>query len=97
MTSPKEKPDEYRAVVQQVIREGKHGPYAVATSDQIEGSITFSLDSNVWKEDEHPRNGYEVILNDVRKKRAGWRAHSARFVRLTDEQPQADSAMSKEK
>ena len=96
MTNPKERPDEYRAVVQQVIQ-GKHGPYAVATSDQIEGSITFSLDPDVWKENEHPRNGYEVVLGDVRNKRAGWRAHSARFVRPTDEQPQADSAMSKEK
>ena len=97
MTNPKERPDEYRAVVQQVIKDGKHGPYAVATSDQIPGSITFSLDSEVWKEKEYPRSGYVVILSDVRNKRAGWRAHSARFVRPTDEQPQADSAMSKEK
>ena len=95
MTSPKEKPDEYRAVVRQII-EGKHGSYAVATSPQITESITFSLDPGVWQEKEYPQNGYEVILSDVRKKRAGWRAHSARFVRLTDEQTQADSAMSKE-
>lgn len=95
MTSPMEKPDEYRAVVQQII-EGKHGLYAVATSNQITESITFSLDSNVWQEKEYPQNGYEVVLSDIRKKRAGWRAHSARFVRPTDEQTQADSAMSKE-
>ncbi len=97
MTNSQEKPEEYRAVVQQVIREGKHGPYAVASSDQINGSITFSLDPIVWKESEYPRSGYEVILGDVRNKRAGWRAHSARSVRPTDQQPQADSAMSKEK
>ncbi len=36
-----------KAVVQKLIREGKHGPYAVATSNHLEGSVTFSLEPTV--------------------------------------------------
>jgi hypothetical protein len=83
MSSPPRQP-EYRGVVQSVINDGKHGSYAVAKSDLIEGSITFSLEPEVWTEEAMPREGFEVILGDVRRKRAGWRAYSARFVRPTD-------------
>jgi len=72
-----------KAVVQKVI-DGKHGCYAVANSDKIEGSITFSLDPTVWKEKVYPQEGYMVVLSDIRKKSAGWRAHSARFLRPND-------------
>lgn len=85
MTTQKE---QYIAVVQRVVRDGKHGSYAVATSDQIEGSITFSLSSDVWKEKDEPQAGFEVVLRDVRSKRAGWRAHYVRFVRPTDKTQQ---------
>ncbi|MFZ2048981.1 MAG: hypothetical protein WAV25_01625 [Minisyncoccia bacterium] len=72
-----------KAVVQKVV-DGKHGCYAVATSSKIEGSITFSLDPDVWQEKAKPQEGYEVVLGDIRKKSAGWRAHSARFLRPED-------------
>jgi len=78
----------YLAIVQAVVREGKHGPYAVAISSQITGSVTFSLSPDVWQESSEPQEGLEVILGDVRKKRAGWRAFFARFVRPTGNQQQ---------
>jgi len=67
------------AVVQDVIQNGRHGPYAVATSDGIEGSITFSLKPGVWQEKVVPEPGISVILSDLQKKRAGWRALCGRF------------------
>lgn len=76
------------AIVQDVVRRGRHGPYAVATSDKIGGSITFSLDSNVWQEQAVPEPGTHVYLTDLRKKRAGWRALSGRFTRPSDEHQQ---------
>ena len=66
--------DTIKAVVQKVIREGKHGPFAVATSDQLEGSVTFSLEPTVWTENEWPEEGMIVFLGKLRQKRAGWRA-----------------------
>lgn len=46
--------EEIRAVVQKVVSGGDHGPFAVATSESIDGSITFSLEPTVWQEDEWP-------------------------------------------
>lgn len=77
-----------KAVVQKVIREGKHGPFAVATSDQLEGSVTFSLEPTVWEEEEWPEEGMVVLLGDLRQKRAGWRAKKGRFWKPSDEQAQ---------
>jgi hypothetical protein len=62
-----------KAVVQKVIREGKHGPFAVATSDQLKGSVTFSLEPTVWQESDQPEEGMYVFLGNIRQKRAGWR------------------------
>ena len=76
--------ESYRAIVEKVITEGRHGPYAVARSDQI-GSITFSLDRKVWQEEEWPDTGTCVILMRVRQKRAGWRAEFGRYVIPSDE------------
>jgi hypothetical protein len=78
----------YRAVVQRIIRDGPHGPFAICTlsGNVAVGSVTFSLDSHVWPEQIWPEPGTLVVVSDVVKKRAGWRAHSARFVRLSDEQ-----------
>ena len=73
------------AIVQCVVP-GRHGPFAVATSEGIEGSITFSLSKSVWREQQKPEEGIVVILSDLRLKRAGWRAMSARFVRPADQQ-----------
>jgi len=74
------------AVVQKVIREGEHGPFAVATSDQLDGSVTFSLEPTVWKEKDCPEEGMIVLLEELRKKRAGWRAKKGRFLKPSDEQ-----------
>lgn len=80
--------DTIKAVIQKVIREGKHGPFAVATSSQLEGSVTFSLEPTVWKEKEWPEEGMMVFLGELRQKRAGWRAKMGRFWRPSDEQTQ---------
>ena len=70
-------------VVQKVVRNGQHGSYAVARDEKL-GSVTFSLNAEVWKERRHPEEGSEVVLEDFEKKRAGWRAMSARFFRPED-------------
>lgn len=75
---------EYEAMVEKIVRTGKHGPYAVARTAELDGSVTFSLDSENWQEREWPEPGTCVMLSDVRKKRAGWRAHRARFVKPSD-------------
>lgn len=80
--------DTIKAVVQKVIREGNHGPFAVATSNQLEGSVTFSLEPTVWKEKEWPEEGMIVSLGELRRKRAGWRAKQGRFWKPSDEQTQ---------
>ncbi len=80
--------DTIKAIVQKVIREGKHGPFAVATSDQLDGSVTFSLEPTVWTEDDWPEQGMVVILGKLIQKRAGWRAKEGRFFKPSDEQNQ---------
>ncbi len=80
--------DTIKSVVQKVVREGKHGPFAVTTSDQIEGSVTFSLEPTVWQEEDWPEEGTMVFLGKLREKRAGWRAKLARFWKPSDEQKQ---------
>jgi hypothetical protein len=76
----------YPAVVQKVIAEGRHGPYAKAKCEDPAnlGTITFSLDSSVWQEETWPEEGDYVILTQVKKKRAGWRAQSGRFFTPSD-------------
>jgi hypothetical protein len=78
----------YTAVVEKTISDGKHGSYAVASSEDL-GTITFSLDPSVWQEEDWPEGGNVVVLSKVRKKRAGWRAHSGRFFQPSDEQQPA--------
>jgi len=75
-----------KAIVQKVIANGKHGPYAVAINENLTGSITFSLNPTVWKEKNHPEPGSMVYLSKIRQKRAGWRAEEGRFWNLSDEQ-----------
>lgn len=84
----------YVAIVEKLILDGMHGPYAVARSDEL-GSITFSLDKSVWREKSFPNEGVYVMLSDVQQKRAGWRAMRGRFVRPSDSKP-ATSSKSKE-
>ena len=80
------KQDTVTGVIQRII-DGKHGPYAVAKVDAL-GNVTFSLASDVWHEDGQPSQGEVVLLRDIRKKRAGWRALDARYLRPSDIQQQ---------
>lgn len=76
-----------RAIVQKVNDKGPHGPYAVAmSSDSLIGSVTFSLEPTVWREDDWPEAGSVVLLSKLRQKRAGWRAKAGRFYTPSDEQ-----------
>ncbi len=75
-----------KAIVQRIVPEGKHGPFFVTTSDQVDGSVTCSLDSTAWLEEEWPEVGEFVYLSRLRQKRAGWRAKEGRFWKLSDEQ-----------
>ena len=75
-----------KAIVQRIIRNGNHGSYVVATSEEVSGSVTFSLEPTVWQEEESPEEGMIVFLNKLRMKRAGWRAKEARFWKPCDEQ-----------
>lgn len=80
----------FTAVVQKVVSEGSHGPYAVAILKPlvatIEGSVTFSLLPPAWQEKDYPSQGQVVILSDLTQKRAGWRAETARYTTTSDEQ-----------
>lgn len=71
------------AVVEKIIPEGKHGAYAVARSQAL-GTITFSLDSNVWREESWPESGTIVVLTKVSKRFAGWRALNGRLFVPSD-------------
>jgi len=74
------------AIVQKVINNGKHGPFVVTKSENFDSSITFSLEPNVWLEETEPEPGEAVFLYRLRKKRAGWRAKKARYLKPCDEQ-----------
>jgi len=79
--------EQIRAVVEGNIVFGKNGSYIVTRPidrDDL-GSITFSM--SVWSEETQPESGHVVILEALTKKRGGWRAGQARFLRLEDERP----------
>lgn len=78
--------DAIKAIIQKIVTAGKHGPYAVATNDDLEGSITISLEPNIWKEKDWPERGNIVRLSSITQKRAGWRAKEGRFWNPSDEQ-----------
>ncbi len=69
-------PRRLRAVVQKIVENGKHGPYAVAypedrkVSRRTRGSITFKLSRPVWERESWPEPGTVVILSDIREKRS---------------------------
>lgn len=75
----------YKAIVEKIITDGPHGHYVVASSEEL-GSITFSLNKPVWREDDLPECGTFVALSSLRKKRRGWRAQQGRFWEPSDEQ-----------
>jgi hypothetical protein len=78
---------EYLATVIKVVKVGTHGPYAIAISNEL-GSITFSLEKPVWRESSWPDGGTSVMLSQIRRKRAGWRAMSGRSFGPSDSQHQ---------
>lgn len=82
-----------KVVVQKVVPGGKHGAFAVATSEGLNGSVTFSLEPTVWKEEEWPEEGMYVLLGKLRQKRAGWRAKTGRFFKPSDEQTERSRQM----
>lgn len=82
-------PSTLTGVVEKIVPGGRHGPYAVASSESVKGSVTFSLDKPVWKEDRFPERGTFVILSDLVKKPSGWRAMKVRFFRPHDERKPA--------
>ena len=71
------------AIVTAIVPKGGHGPYAIAKADSKPelGSITFALDKKVWREKDWPDVADHVVLRDIRKRPAGWRAHRAYFER----------------
>ena len=75
----------YTGMVEKIIPDGKHGPYAVASVDTL-GSVTFSLRLRLGIENDLPEGGSIVILSGITKKRAGWRASQGRFLQPSDEQ-----------
>lgn len=75
------------AIVKGVVGDGKHGPYAVAISEDFSMSITFSLNRAVWCEQGWPESGTIVVLSKLRKKKKGWRALKARYVKPEDFKP----------
>ena len=77
----------YTAIVQKAFASGPHGPFAKASSEDL-GTITFSFGPSVWKESRLPEEGDIVVLSEVRRKRAGWRAENGRFFKPSDEQIQ---------
>lgn len=83
---------EFCFLVISVDPKGAHGPYAVAVQnirgsekDLGLGSVTFSLDSNVWEEPTRPSGGTWVVLSQFERKAAGWRANKARLFKPEDD------------
>ena len=75
-----------KAIVERVVIDGPHGPYVIATTQAFTGSVTFSLERNVWQEQGHPEPGEVVFLYELREKRQGWRAKKGRYWKPSDEQ-----------
>jgi len=77
---------EYIKAITQRVKEGREGRlYVVATTEELKGSVTFSLDKSCWQENSMPERGTVVVLSELRKKKAGWRAMKARYFKPYDE------------
>jgi len=70
-----------------VIKTGPKGPYAVARSkdEDFTDSVTFSLGKDVWREEINPDLGVYVVLTNLAKRHAGWRANKARLFKPSDQ------------
>jgi hypothetical protein len=70
------------------VVQGK-SPYAITEVDEIDGTVTFSLEKRhgVWNQDGPPLKGQTVMLDDItHMKDKGWRALSARPYTPEDEE-----------
>jgi len=74
----------YIATVVASSPNGRNGPYALAESSALEGTIWFSLEDGSWIELTPPNVGDRVVLEDVYGSRKGWRTNSARLYRPED-------------
>lgn len=86
-TSRTEAPLALKAVIHRLYPGGPHGDYALALpkdSGPIT-KLTFSLESDIWKETRRPDQGEIVYLGGLIEKRAGWQAREARFWSTDDE------------
>jgi hypothetical protein len=89
--------DERIGAVEKIVAAGRYGPYVVVRDNEL-GTITFSLSQSVWNEDRWPDQGTFVVLSQIIRKHAGWRAMKGRFMKPSDEQStesKAEKATSK--
>jgi hypothetical protein len=90
-------PEKVVAKVDKIPLIGKHGPYFVCRTRAPDGSelpqgeeiqVTVSLSKKPgyhhWFEETWPEKGDMILLEDLRLRPLGWRAHHAKFVRLGD-------------
>ena len=78
---------EYFGIVQNIVREGRHGPYFVVSCSELSGELaTCALTPPIWQETDWPEEGMYVVLSEPRKKRGGWRFQHGRHVTPSDEQ-----------
>lgn len=75
----------FHAFVTGVDQNGQHGPFAYAHCNEQNVDITFMLSADVWQGNSIPEIGDEVILWDLKKRHAGWRALGARFLTLEED------------
>jgi hypothetical protein len=83
--------NERTGAVEKVVPAGRYGPYAVVRDSEL-GAITLSLSPPVWNENANPEPGTYVVLSQIRKRRAGWRAMSGRFMKPSDQQAENKAA-----
>jgi len=74
-----------RAVVQNIVTSGRHGPYAVTRTERNDRFVTFALKKPVWDEEHFPEPGTVVLLEGVYERRLGFRAQRATLSRLPEE------------
>jgi len=80
-------PENLKAVVHRIYPGGPHGDYALALPKDPGpiAKLTFSLESDTWRELKRPQQGEIVRLSGLIEKRAGWQAREARFWSTDDE------------
>lgn len=84
---------------------GHEGPFVICrVIGEYEGfpnalpvgtSVTFSV--GVWKDNPMAGNGTHVLLDNLSRKQAGWRANEARYLRPRDQRAESREQKEKEK